>query len=65
MSNCAPGATPIAFGNWQKAYTVVDRKAVTMLVDPYSAGFCTIFKFEARCGAATTCPDAARLLRIK
>jgi hypothetical protein len=25
------------------------------LVDPYSAGFCTILKFEARVGVATTC----------
>lgn len=60
-----PGSTPIAFGNWQKAHTVVDRKAVTMLVDPHSAGFCTIFRFGARVGVATTCPHAARLLRIK
>jgi hypothetical protein len=28
------GSTPIAFGNWKQAYTVVDSKAVTMLDDP-------------------------------
>jgi hypothetical protein len=49
--------TPIAFGNWRQAYTVVNRKAVIMLVDPYSAGFCTIFKFEARVGGATNAPE--------
>jgi hypothetical protein len=36
-----------------------------MLVDPYSAGFCTMFRFEARVGVATTGLNAARLLRIK
>jgi HK97 family phage major capsid protein len=60
-----PGATPIAFGNWQQAYTIADRKAVTMLIDPHSAGFCSIFKFEAQIGGATTCPNAAGLLRIR
>jgi hypothetical protein len=36
-----------------------------MLIDPHSAEFCTIFKFEARIDGATTCPNAARLLRIR
>jgi HK97 family phage major capsid protein len=65
MPDVAPGATPIAYGNWKQAYMIVDRKAVTMLVDPYTAGFCTIFKFEARVGGSATCPNAARLLRIR
>jgi hypothetical protein len=30
-----------------------------------SAGFCTVFKFEARRGGATTCPNAALLLRVQ
>src|SRR5262249_23918247 len=38
------GSTPVAFGNWQKTYTIVWRKAVTIQVDPYSANFCTLFK---------------------
>lgn len=65
MPDPGPGSTPILFGNLKKAYTFVDRKIVTMLGDPYSAGFCTIFKFEARCGGAPTCPNACRLLRIR
>jgi HK97 family phage major capsid protein len=65
MLDIAPGATPIAHGNWKQTYMIVDRKAVTMPVDPYSAGLCTIFKFEARVGGATTCLNAARLLRVR
>jgi HK97 family phage major capsid protein len=58
----APGAIPMAFGNWTKTYTIVDRKGVTLQV---SSGWCTRFKFEARIGGATTCPNAARLLRVR
>jgi HK97 family phage major capsid protein len=65
MPDVAPGATPVAFGNWNQAYTVVNRKAVTMLQDQYSAGLCVLFKFEARVGGGVICPNAARLLRIR
>jgi len=65
MPDIQPGATPVAFGNWQKAYTIVWRKAVTLQVDPYSANFCTLFKAEARVGGGVTCPSAARLLRVR
>src|SRR6516225_6186014 len=43
-----PGATPVAFGDWKAAYTIVNRRATTMLADPYSASFCTLFRFDAR-----------------
>src|SRR5262249_13611636 len=65
MPNVAPGTTPVAFGNWNKAYMVVNRKAVTMQQDPYSAGFCVLFKFEARVGGGIICPNAARLIRVR
>jgi HK97 family phage major capsid protein len=64
MPDVAPGNTPVAFGNWRQAYMVVNRKAVTMQQDPYSAGFGVLFKFDARIGGAVICPNAARLLRI-
>ena len=65
MPDILPGNTPVLFGNLRRAYTLVNRKAVTLIVDPYSAGFCTLFKFDARIGGACTCPNAARLLRIR
>lgn len=43
---------------------VVTRRETTMTMDPYSASFCYL-KFETRVGSAITCPNAARLLRIK
>jgi HK97 family phage major capsid protein len=65
MPDVAPGATPVAFGAWDVVYLVVTRKAVTMQADPYSAGYCLLYKFEARIGGGIVCPNAARLLRIR
>jgi len=65
MPNVETGATPVAFGNWNRAYMVVNRKGITMTMGPFSGGFCPIFRFEARIGGAPVCPGAARLLRIR
>ena len=64
MPDVMAGSTPVAYGNWQEAYTLVTRSGLQMQVDPYSAGFCQTFKFEARMGGAVLCPQAARLLRV-
>lgn len=65
MPNIGAGNTPVGFGNWNEAYMIVNRKAVTMQIDPYSAGFCILYKFEARVGGNVICPLAARFLRTK
>ena len=65
MPDTAPGATPVAFGNWKLVYMIVNRKSVTLQQDPYTVGFCILFKFEARVGGAVICPNAAKLLRIR
>jgi HK97 family phage major capsid protein len=65
MPDCVPGATPVAFGDWKAAYITVNRRAVTLLVDPYSLGFCVGFKLSARVGGGIVCQQAARLMRIK
>ena len=65
MPDVQPGATPIAFADWKAAYTIVNRRATTMVADPFSAGFCTLFRFDCRVGGAVTCGNAARLLRIR
>jgi HK97 family phage major capsid protein len=65
MANVEPGSLPLAFGNWRQAYTMVNRRATTLVTDPFSAGYCTLYKFDWRIGAAVTCPNAVRLLRIR
>jgi hypothetical protein len=47
MPDTAPGATPILVGDLEALYMVVTRRATTMQTDPYSAGFCSQFKFSA------------------
>jgi len=66
LPDVASGATPVCYGNWSQAYTLVTRKAISMTTDPFSAGgWCTLFRFDCRLGRATTCSNAARLLRIR
>src|SRR5262245_778990 len=65
MPNVEPGATPVIYGNWRQCYTIVSRRAVTMLADPYSGGWCTLFRFDLRAGGGVTCANAARLMRIR
>jgi HK97 family phage major capsid protein len=65
MPDIAPGNTPVAFGNWKRTYMIVWRKAVTMTTDIYTAGFCILFRFEARVGGSVLCANAARLLRVR
>jgi len=65
MPDCLPGNTPVAYGDWKQVYMIVWRKAITMQQDPYTAGFCVLYKFEARVGGGILCPNAARLLRVR
>jgi HK97 family phage major capsid protein len=65
MPDCGPGATPIWFADLEQVYMVMTRRATTMQADPYSAGFCSQFKFSARAGGNVICPGAGRLLRIQ
>jgi len=65
MPDCSPGSTPIAVGDWKRAFTIVTRKAPTISVDPFTAGFCLLYAAEARVGSGATCPNACRLLRIR
>jgi HK97 family phage major capsid protein len=59
------GTTPVAFGGWKQVYTLVIRRGLTWLMDPFSASFCILQKFSARIGGGITCANAARLLRIR
>jgi HK97 family phage major capsid protein len=65
MPPVMPGSTPILFGNLQIGYLLVYRKQLTMLQDPYSMGFCVVFRFESRVGGNVACANSMRLLRIK
>jgi HK97 family phage major capsid protein len=65
MPDVVAGAAPILFGNLKQTYTIVTRQNPTIELDPYSAGWCMLFKAQARVGGSTTCSNASRLLRIR
>src|SRR5262249_32358367 len=56
MPDCLPGNTPVLYGNLRQLYTLVTRSGVQMTPDPYTAGFCILYRFEARVGGTITCP---------
>jgi HK97 family phage major capsid protein len=65
MPDVSAGSTPVAFGDFQKAYSIVERRQPTITIDNYTGGWCRMFKCDARIGGSTTCPNASRLLRIR
>jgi HK97 family phage major capsid protein len=65
LPDVAHGSTPILYGNLKQTYTIVDRRALTLQIDDYSAGYCRLYKFDCRIGGNVTCPNSSRLLRIR
>lgn len=58
MPAIAAGAYAAAFGNWKRAYTIVDRLGITTLRDPYSAKPFVEFYSRKRVGGDVTDFDA-------
>lgn len=56
------GSLSIAFANWRRAYTIVDRLGITTLRDPYSAKPFVEFYSRKRVGGAVTDFDAIALM---
>lgn len=65
MPNEAAGAFPIAFGDFRRAYTLVDRIAMEMLRDPYTQATSgnIRFIFRRRVGGQVTLAEAIRKLK--
>ena len=56
---------PIAFGDWKRAYTIVDRIAMTFLRDPFTQGASGNVRmwFRRRSGGAVVLAEAIRKLQ--
>ena len=57
-------ALPVAFGNFQRGYLVVDRVGVRILRDPYSAKPYVLFYTTKRVGGGVQDFNAIKLLKI-
>jgi HK97 family phage major capsid protein len=66
MPAIAANSYPIAFGDWQNAYRIVDRIGLTVLRDPFSQAANGIVRFHARrrVGGYTVKAEALKKLKI-
>ena len=64
MPDIAPGATPIAFGDFARGYLIVDRTGLRVLRDPFSAKPYVLFYTTKRVGGGVQDFDAIKLLEF-
>jgi HK97 family phage major capsid protein len=66
MPDVAAAAFPIAFGDWRRAYVIVDRIAMSVLRDPFTRGSQGQVKFLARrrVGGQVVLAEAVRKLKV-
>ena len=64
MPAVAAGKFPIAFGNFQRAYLVVDRFGIRVLRDPYTSKGNVLFYTTKRVGGGVVNFEAMKLLKV-
>lgn len=64
MPDIGAGTTPVAFGNWSRAYTIVDRMGVRMLRDPYTNKPFVGFYTTKRVGGMLEDSQAIKLIKL-
>ena len=66
MPAVAADAFPIAFGNWRRAYVIVDRITLSILRDPFTQATSGNIRFVARrrVGGQTVLAEAIRKLKV-
>lgn len=64
MPAIGSNALGVAYGDFSRAYTVIDRQAISVLRDPYTSPGITKFYAEKRVGGGVTNFDAIKLLKF-
>jgi hypothetical protein len=64
MPAVASNSFPIAFGAWQRGYTIVDRTGFTVLRDPYTVKGRVQFYVRKRLGGAVRDSNAIKVLKV-
>jgi HK97 family phage major capsid protein len=65
MPDVATNTFPIAFGNWQRGYTVVDRIGTRVLRDPYTNKPYVGFYATKRVGGMVVDSEAIKVLATR
>lgn len=64
MPDVAGNALPLAFGNFKRAYTWVERKQLSLFVDPYTARPFTKYIWSKRSGGDVVVKEAIKIQKI-
>lgn len=64
MPDVGAGTTPIAFGNFRRAYTIVDRMGIRTLRDPYTNKPYVGFYTTKRVGGMLVDSEAIKLIKL-
>lgn len=64
MPDIAANSFSIAFGNFQKAYVIVDRIGIKLLVDPFSSKPLVLYYAYKRVGGALNNSEAVKFLKF-
>jgi HK97 family phage major capsid protein len=64
MPGVAANTFSIAFGDWKRAYTIADRKGMTIIHDPYSNKPYVGYYCVKRTGGALVNSEAIRLAKF-
>ncbi len=64
MPDIAPGAYPVAFGNFQRGYYIARRKGIRLLRDPFTSKPYVNFYATERVGGDVVNSEAIKLLQV-
>jgi HK97 family phage major capsid protein len=65
VAEIATGALPVAFGDFNAAYTIADRVGMSMLYNPYSNAPYIAYQSRKRVGGGIVNTEAYKVLKIK
>lgn len=65
MPSVGTNTDPVAFGNWQRGYTIVDRMGTTTLRDPYTNKPYVQFYFTKRVGGKVIDSQAIKVIATR
>jgi len=64
MPNVSAGNLAMAFGNFRRAYKIIERSGVRLLRDPYTNKPFVIFDFTKRIGGGVQVKEAMKILKV-
>lgn len=64
MPDVSANSFSVAYGNFKRAYTIVDRRGIAVIRDPYTKKGVTKFHFSKRVGGGITNFEALKLMKM-